>query len=75
MGVTERLLIMETMNNIKIDQLRINIPYDEIYQLEDSQDLPKEVLVADNLLHLAWLFKSNTVSHGHNGYTLSLIHI
>ena len=71
MGVTERLLIMETMNNIKIDQLRINIPYDEIYQLEDSQDLPKEVLVADNLLHLAWLFKFNTVSHGHNGYTSS----
>ena len=39
MGVTERLLIMETMNNIKIDQLRINIPYDEIYQVEDSQGL------------------------------------
>jgi DNA relaxase NicK len=71
MGVTERLLIMETINNIKIDQLRLNIPYDEIYQVEDSQGLPKEVIVADKLLHLAWLFKSNTVSHGHNGYTSS----
>lgn len=58
MGVTERLLIMKTMNNIKIDQIRLNIPYDETNQVEDSQGLPKEVIVADNLLHLAWLFKS-----------------
>ena len=71
MGVTERLLIMKTMNNIKIDQIRLNIPYDETNQVEDSQGLPKEVIVADNLLHLAGLFKSNTVSHGHNGYTSS----
>lgn len=71
MGVTERLLIMETMNNIKIDQLRLNIPYDEIYQIESNQELPKEVVVADKLLHLSWLFKSNTISHGHNGYTSS----
>lgn len=47
MGVTERLLIMKTMNNIKIDQIRLNIPYDETNQVEDSQGLPKEVIVAD----------------------------
>lgn len=71
MGVTERILIMETINNIKIDQLRLNIPYDEICQVEGNNRLPKEVLVADKLLHLSWLFKSNTVSHGHNGYASS----
>lgn len=72
MGVTERLLIMETMNNIKVDQLRLNIPYDVTEQVEDiDSGLPSEVLVADKLLHLVWIFKTGTAGHGHNGYTES----
>ena len=61
---------MEPMNNIKIDQLRLNIPYEQINKVYDiNSEIPKEVLLVDKLLHLAWLFKSNTMGHGHNGYT------
>lgn len=59
---------MNIMNNIKIDELCLNIPYDETYQVESNQELAKKVIIADKL---SWLFKSNTFNYGHNGYTFS----
>lgn len=57
---------MEKINNIKIDQLRINIPYSwavkKWKKSNKSEDLPVEVLMIDNLFYfkkISPIVKSN----------------
>lgn len=55
---------------IKIDQLRINIPYDLVMDLASKNgDLPFEVLIADYFFHLTSIFHEVNTGNAHNGYT------
>lgn len=61
---------MTSFNKIKIDQLRLNIPYEQVNLVENiHNEMPKEVIVADKLLHLSCIFQETSESNGHNGYT------
>lgn len=63
---------MKQTSSVKIDQLRINIPYGHIAKFKrQKSDLPKQVLVIDQLFHLTELFHENSEGYGHNGYTTS----
>ena len=63
---------MKTMNNIKIDQIRLNIPYEYVNRVElISSSYPREVILVDRIFHFAKLFHQNSEGYGHNGYTNS----
>lgn len=60
------------MNNIKIDQIRLNIPYEYVNRVElISSSYPREVILVDRIFHFAKLFHQNSEGYGHNGYTSS----
>ena len=69
---------MEKINNIKIDQLRINIPYSwavkKWKKSNKSEDLPVEVLMIDNLFYFKKIFKKGEDGRAHNGYTSAYIY-
>lgn len=63
---------MKQTANIKIDQLRLNIPYEYVNRVEcNNGEIPNEAILADKLLHLNWLFHETSAGKGHNGYTTS----
>lgn len=65
--------------NIKIDQLRINIPYDfedtSLCRADSPNKMyfPKHVDLVDQIFHFSWIFKVVRESYGHNGYTNAYI--
>lgn len=72
MGVTEIRITMKPMNNIKIDQIRLNIPYEYVSKIDlINSKYPKEVILIDRIFHFARLFRQSSEGHGHNGYTNS----
>lgn len=69
MGVREIELIMKRAI-VKIDQLRINIPYNHIMDLASkNENLPFEVLIADYFFRLTTIFHEPNQGNAHNGYT------
>lgn len=67
MGVRE---ISMQVVNVKIDQLRINIPSDINLDLEDrNRRYPFEVAIADYFFHFTEVFNNIKPAIGHNGYT------
>lgn len=63
---------MKTINNIKIDQIRLNIPYEYVNRVElIRSSYPREVILVDRIFHFAKLFHQNSEGYGHNGYTNS----
>lgn len=60
------------MNNIKIDQIRLNVPYEYVSKIDlINSKYPKEVILVDRIFHFARLFRQNSEGYGHNGYTNS----
>lgn len=63
---------MKKLASIKIDQIRLNLPWDAIGRDNyDDLPLPKEVRAVDRIFKLSWIFDQATKSYGHNGYTTS----
>lgn len=63
---------LQKTGNIKIDQLRLNLPYENINELSYfSLDMPKEVQLANKVFYLSKIFSNVIESYGHNGYTSS----
>lgn len=59
-------------SDIKIDQIRLNIPYENLNMEKfiDS-DIPREVIAVDEIFHFLRIFNTYSKTYGHNGYTES----
>jgi DNA relaxase NicK len=57
-------------SDIKIDQIRLNIPYENLNMEKFlNNEIPEEVIVIDRIFHFLKIFDTYSQSYGHNGYT------
>ena len=55
-------------SDIKIDQIRLNIPYENLNMEKFlNNEIPEEVIVVDRIFHFLKKFDTYSQSYGHNG--------